>query len=56
MICASKTAAALKSKPERRGARDLIDRAAVLRRAAQDQLPEVHRVKFTPAQKRRKPK
>jgi hypothetical protein len=27
-----------------------------LRRAAQDQLPEVHRVKFTPAQKRRRPR
>jgi hypothetical protein len=32
-----------------------IDMAAGLLRAAQDQPPEVYRVKFTPTQKRRRP-
>jgi hypothetical protein len=36
--------------------RGLIDLADVLRRAAQAKLLEVHRVKFTPAQQRRRPR
>jgi len=42
--------------PNVEAGRGLIDLAAVLRRAVQDQLPEAHRVKFTPAQQRGKPK